>query len=76
MDNKPSLEWWPAWVIVLDVIGTVLVGLGIYAQVASGTLILADVVDPRAIAVPMILIGALLVTPLLFITVSKLRQQK
>lgn len=67
---------WPAWVLILDLVGTVLVGLGIYAQVASGTLILADFVDLRAVAVPMIIIGAVLVMPLVFMTVSQLRQRE
>ena len=67
---------WPAWVLILDLIGTVLVGLGIYAQVASGPLILSDVIDLRALAVPIIIIGAVLVMPLVFMTISQVRSQR
>ena len=72
MDRKPALKW-PAWVLMLDLIGTALVGLGIYSQVVSGPLILSDFVDLRAWAVPMIIFGALLVMPLVFMTVSQVR---
>ena len=75
MNDKPVLRW-PAWVLILDLIGTVLVGLGIYAQVASGQLILSEFIDLRAWAVPMIIFGALLVAPLVFMTVSQVRAQK
>ena len=75
MTDKPALKW-PAWVLILDLIGTVMVGLGIYAQVASGPLIFSDSVDLRALAVPMILVGALLVTPLVVMTVRQIRAQQ
>ena len=67
---------WPAWVLILDLVGTILVGLGIYAQVASGPLILSEFIDLRAWAVPIIIFGAILVAPLVFSTVSQLRAQK
>ncbi len=75
MTDKPALEW-PAWVLILDLVGTVLVGFGIYAQVASGPLILSDVIDLRALAVPMILIGALLVMPLVVMTITQIRSRQ
>ena len=72
VNNRPALKW-PAWVLLLDLVGTALVGLGIYAQVASGPLILADAVDLRAWAVPIIIFGAVLVMPLVFMTVAQVR---
>jgi uncharacterized Tic20 family protein len=75
MTDKPALKW-PLWVLILDLVGTALVALGIYAQVVSGPLILSDVIDLRAIAVPMIIIGALLVAPLVFMTVAQLRAKR
>ena len=74
MTGKPVLKW-PLWVLILDLVGTILVALGIYAQVVSGPLILSDVVDLRALAVPMIIMGALLVAPLVFMTVAQLRSK-
>jgi len=70
--TQPKLRW-PAWVLVLDVIGTLLVGLGIYSQVTSGPLPFAGFLDLRALAVPIILLGALMVAPLVFMTISQLR---
>lgn len=67
---------WPTWVLLLDVVGSVLVGLGIYAQVADGELLFSGFLDLRAIAVPMIIIGALLVAPLVFSTISQVRSQQ
>ena len=64
---------WPAWVLALDIVGTFLVGLGIYGQVASGPLPFAELMDLRALAVPMIILGALMVAPLVFMTISQLR---
>ena len=75
MTDKAVLKW-PLWVLILDLVGTALVALGIYAQVVSGPLILSDVIDLRAIAVPMIIIGALLVAPLVFMTVAQLRAKR
>jgi hypothetical protein len=67
---------WPAWVLILDLIGTAMVGLGIYAQVADGTLLFSEYIDLRALAVPIIVLGALLVTPLVFSTISQVRSQR
>ena len=67
---------WPAWVLILDIVGTVLVGLGIYAQVAQGELLFSEFVDLDALAVPMIIIGALMVAPLVFSTISQIRSQQ
>ena len=64
---------WPAWVLILDLIGSAMVGLGIYAQVADDPLLFSQFIDLRALAVPIIILGALLVTPLVFMTVSQLR---
>ena len=75
MNDKPALRW-PAWVLILDLVGTALVGLGIYTQVASGPLIFSEFVDLRAWAVPIIIFGAVLVAPLVFMTISQVRAQK
>ena len=64
---------WPIWVLILDLVGSALVGLGIYAQIASGPLLFSEFIDLRALAVPIIIVGALLVAPLVFMTISQLR---
>jgi hypothetical protein len=75
MMERKKLHW-PAWVLILDLIGTVLVALGIYAQVADGELLFSGFVDLRALAVPIIIVGALLVAPLVFMTISQTRSQQ
>ncbi len=75
MTDKPALKW-PAWVLILDFVGTALVALGIYAQVVDGPLILPDLVDLRAWAIPLIILGALLVAPLVFMTVAQVRSRQ
>ena len=72
MTNTPRLRW-PAWVLILDLIGSALVALGLYGQVGSDSLLFAEFVDLRALAVPIIIVGALLVVPLLYSTVSQVR---
>lgn len=67
---------WPAWVLILDLIGSAMVGIGIYAQVADGPLLFSEFIDLRSLAVPIIVFGALLVAPLVFMTVSQLRSPR
>ena len=74
MTEQKKLHW-PAWILILDFTGTILVGLGIYAQVAEGELLFSGFVDLDALAVPMIIIGALMVVPLVFSTISQIRSQ-
>ncbi len=74
--NEPRKIVWPAWVLILDLVGTVLVGFGIYAQVVDGELLFAEFLDLRALAVPMIIIGALMTAPLVLMTVSQIRSRR
>ena len=64
---------WPAWVLILDLVGTLLVGVGIYALVAGDPLPFADTIDLRSLAIPMIIFGALLFAPLILMTVARIR---
>ena len=75
MTSKPQLRW-SAWVLILDLIGSALVALGIYGQVGSDPLLFAEFIDLRALAVPIIIVGALLVVPLLYSTVSQIRSSR
>ena len=71
--NEPKKIIWPAWVLILDFVGMLLVGVGIYAQVVDGELIFAEFMDLRALAVPMIIIGALMTAPLVLMTIAQIR---
>lgn len=54
----------PAWAIVLDVFGTLLLAVGIYALVGGDELLFADFLDIRPLAIPLIVAGVLLMLPL------------
>jgi len=67
---------WPAWVLIIDLVGTAMVGLGIYAQIADGPLLFSEFIDLRALSIPIIIIGALLTAPLVFTTISQIRSRQ
>jgi hypothetical protein len=54
----------PPWLLILDVIGTLILGLGLFGQFGGNNLF-----TPFAIA--MIIIGALLMLPLLIFLVTR-----
>jgi len=71
--NEPKRLIWPAWVLILDFVGMLLVAVGIYALVATGPLPFANTIDLRALAIPMIIIGALFFAPLILMTLAHIR---
>ena len=71
--TEPKKLIWPAWVLILDFIGMLLVAVGIYALVATGPLPFADTIDLRSLAIPMIIIGALFFAPLILMTLAHIR---
>ena len=71
--NEPKKLIWPVWVLVLDFVGMFLVAVGIYALVATGPLPFADTIDLRALAIPLIIIGALMFAPLILMTLAHIR---
>ncbi len=58
---------------MLDLVGTLLIAIGIYALVASGPLPFADTIDLRSFAIPLIILGALLFAPLILMTIARIR---
>ena len=72
MTSQNKLPW-PAWVLILDLIGTFLLGIGIYALVADDPLPFADTINLRSLAIPMIIFGALLFAPLILMTIAHIR---
>ncbi len=54
----------PAWMIILDLFGTLFLALGIYAQFGGEELLFSDFLDIRPFAIILILIGLLLMMPL------------
>ena len=74
--NEPKKLIWPAWVLILDFVGMVLVGVGIFALVATDPLPFADTIDLRALAIPMIIIGVLFFAPLVLMTLAHIRSSR
>ncbi|MDJ0709423.1 MAG: hypothetical protein QNJ14_03485 [Woeseiaceae bacterium] len=75
MTEQKKLSW-PAWVLALDLLGSFLVAVGIYAQVADGELLFSELLDLRAIAIPLIIVGALMIAPLVVMTVTQIRASR
>ncbi len=71
--NEPKKLIWPVWVLILDFVGMLLVALGIYALVAGDPLPFADTIDLRSLAIPMIILGAMLFAPLILMTLAHIR---
>ena len=60
----------PLWVILLDVVGTLFVAGGIYGLVADADSMFGGALDLQLLAVPLILLGALLMAPLVIFAVK------
>lgn len=67
MTNKSRF---PLWVIMLDVIGTLFVAGGIFGLVADADSIFDGVLDLQLLAVPLIVLGVLLMAPLVIYVVK------
>ncbi len=55
----------PPWLLILDVIGTLLLGLGLFGQFGGDNLF-------APFAIPLIIIGALLMLPLIIFLVTRI----
>lgn len=54
----------PPWLLILDVVGTLLLGLGLFGQFGGDSLF-------TPFAIPLIIIGALLMLPLMIFLVTR-----
>lgn len=59
----------PPWLLALDVVGAVILGLGLYGQFGG-----ANLFSPFAI--PLVVIGALLMLPLLVFLVARVTNRR
>lgn len=71
--NNPRL---PIWAIILDVIGALLLALGILALISVDTLALPEFLDASAFGVVLIFAGLLLTLPLIIILVRRATSQR
>ena len=61
----------PMWAIVLDVIGTLIVALGVYAQVGGEVIRTPDPADAHALSIVMIVAGVAMMAPLIVSVIKK-----
>lgn len=61
----------PIWALILDIVGTLCLAAGLYGLFAGGDPPFSDVVDLRANAVALIVIGILLMIPLLVAVIRR-----
>ncbi len=75
MENstRPRL---PIWAIFLDVIGTLLLVLGVVALVGGGDGIFPEFLDNQAFSIVLIFAGVLLMLPLIVVLVRRAASQR
>ena len=61
----------PFGVVILDLLGTLLLATGIYGMLGGDDLLFAKYVDLQEIAVALVIVGALMMTPLIFVMVRR-----
>lgn len=71
--NEPKQFKLPAWVILLDVLGALLLAAGLIVLTGGAGLLDADPDSLKAPAIALIVIGALLMLPLIVVVVARVR---
>jgi hypothetical protein len=67
---------WPFWALTLDVIGTLLLALGLYGLFGGDALLFSQTVSLKAFSIPLIIFGFLVMAPLVLTTVSQVRSSR
>jgi len=70
MTNKLKF---PLWVILLDIAGTLLVAGGLFGLLADDGSMLTGAIDLKLMAIPLIILGVLLMAPLVIYVVKPKR---
>lgn len=70
MDAKHSNHF-PAWAIILDVVGTLIVAIGVYAQFTGEVIRTPDPADAHAVSIVLIVAGVLMMAPLVITVVKR-----
>ncbi|NIV18069.1 MAG: DUF1418 family protein [Woeseiaceae bacterium] len=61
----------PIWAIFLDVLGTLVLVLGIYAQIAGDDFLASASIDSHALSIVLIIAGILLMLPLVIAVIKR-----
>lgn len=75
MREKNGLPW-PIWAVMLDAAGTLLLAAGLYGTFGGDDLAFSEVIDLRAIGIPLIIFGVLLIAPFVAYTISHARKRR
>ena len=70
MQNNRRIRF-PAWALILDLFGTLLLAVGIYAQVAGDDLVFPEFLRIQEFSILLILLGVLLMLPLVVILIRQ-----
>jgi len=67
---------WPIWAVILDAVGTLLLAAGLYGTFGGDDLAFSELVDLRAVGIPLIIFGVLLIAPFVGFTISHARKPR
>ena len=70
MPDKRRIRF-PAWAIILDLFGTLLLAVGIYAQIAGDDSVFPEFLRIHDFSILLILLGVLLMLPLVVIFIRQ-----
>lgn len=71
--HKPGL---PIWAVILDVIGTLILVLGVLGLIGSDRPIFPEFLDKQAFSIVLIFAGVLLMVPLIIVVVRRATSQR
>ena len=75
MAEKQKMPW-PAWALALDIVGAVFFALGLIAMFGASALDIPEIDQFRSWAIPLIVLGVLLMVPLVYFTIASIRSSK
>ena len=75
MSDRSRLPW-PIWALILNGVGTLLLAAGLYGMFGGDDLVFAEIVDLRALGIPLVIFGVLLIAPFVAFTISHARTRR
>lgn len=70
MQDKRKIRF-PAWAVILDLFGTLLLAAGIYAQIAGDDQVFPEFLRVQEFSILLILLGVLLMLPLVIVVIRQ-----
>lgn len=75
MDNSHK-RGLPIWTVILDVIGTLVLALGVFGLVGGNERIFPEFIDNQAFSIVLIFAGVLLMVPLIIVLIRRATSQR